>query len=98
MTTTSKIRAARAVLAVAGCAGLAAIPVSASARGGAEAPTFTNPTRIDNPYLPLSRFSRCTLRGHEGNQRLRIKRQVLDRTRTFIVAGAAVEAMVVRDR
>jgi hypothetical protein len=59
---------------------------------------FTDPTRIDNPYLPLSRFHRCELRGTEDGARQRIVRTVLDRTRAFEVDGAVVEAMVVKDR
>ncbi len=75
-------------------AGLGSVPAGA----GSRAPTFGDPTRIDNPYLPLSEFRRCTLRGQEDGERLRIKRKVLDRTRRFDVAGAAVETMVVKDR
>ena len=59
---------------------------------------FSDPTAIDNPYLPLSKFHRCTYRGEEDGERLRIKRTVLDRTRTFVVDGVAVETMVVKDR
>lgn len=83
-------RAALAALAI--C--VVAVPATALADG----PAFSHPTRIDNPYLPLSRFASCTLKGHEGNKRLVIKRKVLDRTRTFVVDGASVEAMVVKDR
>lgn len=71
---------------------------SVGAVAAADGPGFSDPTRIDNPYLPLSKFHRCTLRGHEGDQRLRIKRTVLDRTRTFVVDGSPIEAMVVKDR
>jgi hypothetical protein len=59
---------------------------------------FSDPTRIDNPYLPLAKVHRCTYAGHEDGARLRVRRTVLDRIRTFIVDGAAVEAMVVKDR
>ena len=71
---------------------------SVGAVAAADGPGFSDPTWIDNPYLPLSKFHRCTLRGHEGAQRLRIKRTVLDRTRTFVVDGSPIEAMVVKDR
>ena len=59
---------------------------------------FSEPTRIDNPYLPLSKFHRCTYRGEEDGARQLIKRTVLDRTKTFVVDGVPVEAMVVKDR
>lgn len=75
---------------------LAALAMGAPA--SATTSTFTDPTSIDNPYLPLSQFHRCTLRGHEDGERMRIRRTVLDRTRTFVVEGVAVETMVVKDR
>lgn len=37
-----------------------------AAGSGAQAPsgpTFSNPGKIDNPYLPLTKFERCVLRG-----------------------------------
>jgi hypothetical protein len=76
---------------------VAAIAVPGAA-AGSDPPRFSDSTRIDNPYLPLSKFSRCTLKGHEDDQAQLIKRKVLDRTRTFEVEGVAVEAMVVKDR
>ena len=87
----------RVLAAVALCAAGAAIPAS-GAQAGSEEPAFSDPTRIDNPYLPLSKFSRCTLKGEEDGEKLRIKRKVLDRTRTFSVDGVPVETMVVKDR
>ncbi len=87
----------RALAALALCAAAVAIP-AAGAAADSNPPSFSDPTRIDNPYLPLSKFTSCTLKGHEGAQMLRIKRKVLDRTRTFDVEGVPVEAMVVKDR
>ncbi len=49
---------------------------------------------IDNPYLPLSSFERCELRG--GGER--VVRTLLDRTRRFRVGGEDVDAAVVEDR
>jgi len=77
---------------------LATCALATPATALADGPTFSDPTRIDNPYLPLSKFHRCTLRGHEDDQRLLIRRTVLDRTRTFVVDGSPIEAMVVKDR
>jgi hypothetical protein len=87
----------RAAATVALCATTTAIAAS-GAEAGSSNPTFSDPTRIDNLYLPLSKFSRCTLKGHEGNARQLIVRRVLDRTRTFIVDGVPVETLVVKDR
>jgi hypothetical protein len=75
---------------------LAGLAVCSSAY--ADSLAFSDPTTIDNSYLPLSRFHRCTLRGQEDGERERIERVVLDRTRTFIVDGLPVEAMIVKDR
>ena len=90
-------RPRRRILTVAALGALVCLS-GAPAGAARRAPTFTHPTRIDNPYLPLSKFRRCTLRGHEDRQRQRIKRRVLDRTRTFDVGGKPVETMVVKDR
>lgn len=81
------------LVAIAVC--MAMIPASATAEDHS---TFSDPTTIDNPYLPLSGFHRCTLRGQEDGERQRIERVVLDRTRTFVVNGVPVEAMIVKDR
>jgi hypothetical protein len=76
--------------------GLTALAMAAPAY--ADRSAFSDPTSIDNPYLPLSKFHHCTLRGQEDGERMRIERTVLDRTRTFMVDGAAIEAMIVKDR
>jgi hypothetical protein len=62
-------------------------------------PGFSQPTTIDNPYLPLSKFTRCELRGtlHDGT-RERTVRRLLRRTRAFDVEGRRVEAAVIEDR
>jgi hypothetical protein len=60
--------------------------------------TFSDPTAIDNHYLPLSKFHRCTYKGEEDGARISIRRTVLDRTKTFAVDGVPVDAMVVKDR
>jgi hypothetical protein len=86
-------------LAAAGlCVGVLGAGGAAAQARDTEEPTFSNPTQIDNPYLPLSKFHRCTYKGQEGGERQRIERTVLDRTRTFVVDGVPVEAMIVKDR
>jgi hypothetical protein len=59
---------------------------------------FSDPTAIDNRYLPLSKFERCELRGRDEGERLRVVRTLLDRTREFRHAGRRVRAAVVEDR
>ena len=52
------------------------------------------PRAIDNPYLPLTKFDRCELRG--GGER--VVRTLLDETRRFRVDGRDVDARVIEDR
>jgi hypothetical protein len=54
---------------------------------------FSDPATIDNPYLPLTAKRRCVLRGRGE----RTVRTALRRTRRFTIAGAAVDAAVIRD-
>jgi hypothetical protein len=94
MTSTRNRTASAAAALCAAALGLS----SAQAAAGDDAPAFSDPTSIDNPYLPLSKYHRCTLRGEEDGARIRIRRTVLDRTRGFVVDGVEVQAMVVKDR
>jgi hypothetical protein len=87
---TSLVVAVVAVL-VAGFAG-------AGAAAPAEAIRFSNPRQIDNPYLPLTKFSRCELRGQEEGTRERVVRRLLDRTMPFEFGGRTVRAVVIEDR
>ena len=57
-------------------------------------PRFSDPRRIDNPFLPLTRFQRCELAG--GDER--VVRTLLDRTQRFDVGGRRVDAAVIEDR
>lgn len=59
---------------------------------------FSNPTDIDNRYLPLARFERCELRGREDGVRVRVVRRLLERTREFRHSGRKVRAAVIEDR
>ena len=63
-----------------------------------ELPSFSDPTTIDNPLLPITQSRRCELRGEEGGDRIRIIRTLLTRTEPFTVGGNTVEAAVVEDR
>lgn len=64
----------------------------------AAAVAFSNPTQIDNPYLPLSKFSSCELKGTEDGENARVVRTLLERTRTFRHNGRKVKAAIIRDR
>lgn len=60
---------------------------------------FSNPQTIDNPYLPLSKFTRCELRGvqDDGTRERNVIRR-LKRTRAFDVDGQRVKTVVMDDR
>ena len=77
------------------CAGIFAATATAS---GPDGLTFSDPTNIDNTYLPISKFHRCVYKGEEDGERQVVKRTVLDRTRTFVIDGVPVEAVIVKDR
>lgn len=64
----------------------------------ADEATFSAPTQINNPYLPLAKFGECVLEGEEEGASLRIVRTPLDRTERFEWRGNTIEAIVIRDR
>ena len=59
---------------------------------------FSNPTKIDNPYLPLTKFKRCELRGEaaDGTKERSVK-TLQPETKAFEVNGRRVEAAVIKD-
>lgn len=62
-------------------------------------PGFSAPTTIDNPYLPLSKWKSCELRGRQDDgTRERNTLMRLKRTRAFSVDGQRVETLIIRDR
>jgi hypothetical protein len=63
-----------------------------------QAASFSHPRQIDNPYLPLTKFSRCELRGQEDGARARVVRRLLERTKRFSIGGRTVRAAVIEDR
>jgi hypothetical protein len=79
-----------------GCAALTA--VGSAAPYAPATPKFTNPTNINNPYLPITSFPRCVLAGHDQGQHLLIKRRVLPGTQPFTYAGQTFQAVRVLDR
>ena len=90
--TRSLLAAGAAVAALGAAAGLS------SAQGGPAAPVFSNPARIDNPYLPLTAHRRCVMRGRDDEgTRQRSVRTTLRRTKRFEVEGQRVDAAIVRD-
>ncbi len=61
-------------------------------------PVFSTPRIIDNPYLPLTKFTRCELRGRaDDGTRERSVKTLLKEVKPFDVAGRRVEAAVIRD-
>jgi hypothetical protein len=64
----------------------------------AKQPRFTNPTRITNQWLPLSRTPRVELRGTADGKPARTVRRLLKRTKAFRVHGRRVRAAIVQDR
>ena len=72
----------------------------ASAPAGAEprAPAFSHPTRITNPWLPLSKQRHWVLRGVVDGKRVRADKTLLDRTEAFQISDQRVEAAIVQDR
>lgn len=61
-------------------------------------PSFSGPTNITNPYLPLSETPRVELRGTDDGAQIRTVRTLLDETEPFTVGGQDIEAAVVEDR
>src|SRR5262245_54438649 len=65
---------------------------------GANGPAFSDPRTIDNPYLPLSRFMRCEVRGADKDgTKTRSVQTVLRTPKRFVIAGRPVDALVIRD-
>lgn len=65
---------------------------------GSPAPRFSDPSAIDNRYLPLTAKQRCEQSGvAEDGTRMRSLLTLLDRTKRFDVGGQAVDAVVIRD-
>lgn len=60
--------------------------------------TFSHPTAITNPYLPLASLHQDVLTGTDGGKPARVERTVLPGTRTFHINGQSVAAMIVEDR
>jgi hypothetical protein len=103
MTTTRSLLSIPALLAasaLAACGGSHSDSTQAAkpaAAGPAALPHFSNPRRIDNPYLPLTKFRRCELRGPSEGKPERVVRTLLPTTERFTVGGAPVDAAVVED-
>jgi hypothetical protein len=65
---------------------------------GKNVAAFSHPTRIDNPYAPLTKYRRCESAGTENGTTSRDIRLRLDRTKMFTIDGKQVEAAVFNDR
>lgn len=72
--------------------------VAVGAPVAAATPTFSNPTTIDNRYLPLTKFTTCVMRGKaDDGTRERSVKTVLKRRKAFTVEGQQVQTVVLRD-
>jgi hypothetical protein len=60
--------------------------------------SFSDPTKIDNPYAPLTEFERCTLEGESEGEKEKVVRTLLDETKTFTYEGEEIEVAVIEDR
>ena len=87
-----------AALFVAAVGVIVAGTAGGASQSGASTPTFGNPRKIDNPYLPLSRFARCEVRGADADgTKTRSVQTVLPTPKRFVIGGRPVDALVVRD-
>jgi len=87
-----------AALFVGAVAAIVAGTAGGASQQAASAPTFSNPRTIDNPYLPLSRFTRCEVRGADTDgTKTRSVQTVLRAPKRFVIGGRPVDALVIRD-
>ena len=64
-----------------------------------EGAKFSHPRDITNPYFPMSSLKQDVLEGTEDGKKMRIERTaLLDKHRTFKIAGQEVDAFVIEDR
>ena len=76
----------------------AAVSGSPSPRSSAPAPKFSNPKAITNKYLPLASLKMDVLEGTEKGKTLRVERSVKEGSKTFMIGGQEVQALVMEDR
>lgn len=93
VTVAVSLGAASILLAVAG-------GVSAATRVQAGSPSAfgADSAKVNNPYLPISKFHRCVLTGNDTGQHLRVVRVLEPRTKTITYGNRKVQVTVVRDR
>jgi hypothetical protein len=63
-----------------------------------QVPVFSNPTRITNPFLPLSSLNQDILEGTEDGEKVRIERTRKEGTKTFAVGNQTVATVIIEDR
>ena len=91
-------RTPRTLIVGATAATLGVAAALSGAQSAPPAPLFSDPTTIDNRYMPLTAKRRCELRGRaDDGTRERNVVTVLDRTKRFDVGGQQVDAVVMRD-
>ena len=60
-------------------------------------PTFSNPTEITNPWLPISKVKTSVFEGTDDGDQVRNVKKLLSRTESFMVGDQEVQAAVVKD-
>lgn len=88
---------------VAALTALAAVSVLAtaylpSAEGAVTTPRFTHPTRITNPWLPISSIRSAEFAGTKAGVAVRAIKTRRNTTKAFTVDGRTVRAVIVEDR
>lgn len=61
-------------------------------------PVFTTPTKVTNAYLPLSALNEDLLQGTEAGEALHVQRTRRPETKTFMIDGQRVPALIIEDR
>lgn len=78
---------------------LLCLPASSGWAGqGGALPTFTDPTAITNPFLPLGLLKQDILEGTENDSDVRIERSFRADSKTFKVGDQMVQTLIVEDR
>ena len=82
---------------------LGAIAVGYAASGPisskkSQSPTFTHPTAISHPYLPLAQLHVDVLEGEEGGHHTRVERSRKPGTKAIRVNGQEISTLVMEDR
>ena len=65
-----------------------------SERVDLETPTFSDPTKVDNPLFPISNLHSAVLLGNNEGQPIRIETTLMNEPKTIEVDGESIETLV----